>query len=237
MPRVIQKNTVNKAMVLKGGTYAKKGGDAISHVIYDTNTFQAATARPETAFFQQAQNDTFGYTPGGIKTLTETNMTDKGRFPAGQSFLGTHIAIAFMDYQDNNSSAGMLLNGAQVYSAWTTLIRGSVFQIKFPGTDFVWQRPGDIFLPQVSLSGIQATTVASGSANTSFRVGDWNHHNWVKLDTWVPISQLVTFQMSMTTQSGDSALQTVLNDSSAALATAKSCIKVMIGGLLTRATG
>jgi hypothetical protein len=218
---------------LEGGTYGS-GGDVIDHILYDTAEFATTIVRPETRFFSKGFGGAFGYTVGATKTLTETNLTDTGRLVAGQSFLVKSMSLAFVDNLDEDQETGASNIASKLMLAYRAILRSSIFEFRFANQDFAWQAPGDVFLPSIFVNGGQVT----GAANTpSVRVGDFGHYNWIGIKTPLVIGEMVSFSVSMKTGSGDTgagAVGTLLNDASTELFTAKSLMKVLLKGTLTR---
>lgn len=231
--RVIPQGAVNDMAQMAGGTYGK-GGDVIDHYLWDTAEFANTTVRAETRFFVKGFGQGFGYTAGATKTLTETNLTDTGKLPAGQSFLVKAISISFLDNLEVAQATEANQVAAARVSAWYTLLHGSVFEFRFANQDFAWQAPGDIFLPSVSVSAVQnALTTVATSRPVGVQTGAFMHYNWIAMKTPLVIGELVSFSVNMKSGAGDIAAIQV-GDATTTLFDGKSLMKVILKGTMTR---
>lgn len=202
-----------------GGTYSLSR-DAIKHNLWDTRFF--GTAATNTTFFSQPLGAPWR---AGNKTINETNLSDSGKLPNGQTFLVTHVSIGLQTYTQTAN-----VTGHEVPRGFINLIHSSVFEIKVAGRDFDFQIHGSQFLPRpMSVSGQLQT-------NFPVRLGDTFGSGIIKLDP-APIflDQLVTFQVNQTIINADPAVTAILNADSSVLYGAYATMNVVLIGFLTRA--
>jgi hypothetical protein len=231
--RVIPKGAVNDMAQLAGGTYGK-GGDVLDHYLWDTEAFSNTTVRAETRFFNKGYGANYGYTSGATKTLTETNMVDTGKLSAGQSFLVKAISLGFHTNLEDDQSLVANQIASKIMTAWSTMLRASVFEFRFANQDFAWQAPGHIFLPSVSISANQTSAMVDATSRpVGVQVGDFNHYNWISIKTPLVIGELVGFSLLMKSGTGDIAACQV-GDATSDLFAAKSLMSVIMKGTLTR---
>lgn len=200
-----------------GGSYGTDR-DVLKHYIWDSRPFSS----PATAytFFSQQQNAPFA--GGFLKTLSETNMLDSGKFPSSQTFLVKRMGINAVI--SNLSKAGHYLIGAMYQ-----ILEHSIFEFKIAGREWDAQIHGRNFMPlQVGIS-------ANGVSSLSSLVAS----GWITLeDSPIPLESMATFSVQQTITDADPAIVTVLNQAAGALDyTGQSYageMRVILEGTLTR---
>lgn len=202
-----------------GGSYSLSR-DAIKHNLWDTRYF--GTTATNNTFFSQPLGAPWR---AGNKTINETNLSDSGKLPNGQTFLITHLSIGLQAYTTTANTTGH-----EAARGFINLIHSSVFEIKVAGRDFDFQVHGSQFLPRpISVSGQLQT-------NFPVRVGDMMASGIIKLDP-APIflDQLVSFQVTQEVTNADPAITTILDADSSVLNGVHATMNVVLIGFLTRA--
>jgi len=206
----------------KNGSYSNEG-NVLQHTLFDTERFAATTARPTSNFFTVPQGQP--NTAGAAKSATETNMSEGGKLPNGQTYLIKEIVANLMA---NVVGADTDVN--TVMAAYYNLMQNSVFELKIAGREFDLQKPGSVFLPHNPVSGLNSAANGAPVQSTFISTGV------VRLSaTPIPIGQLVSFSMIQRTGSGTAALTTILNTASDVLATQIAQLQMHLTGILTRA--
>jgi hypothetical protein len=222
MTPVITSSAANALQLSKNGSYSNEG-NILQHTLYDTEPYDATTARPTTTFFSVPQGQT--NKAGNAKSATETNMTDPGKLPNGQTFLMRQIDLASLF-----AVAGADIDANIVLAAYYNLIQNSIFEIKIAGREFDNQTPGTRFLPATPISGLFSG--ANGFFPQASQIGT----GAVKLAaTPIPVGQLVNFSVIQRTGSGTAAVATIVNTASDVLSTQNAQLQIRLGGILTRA--
>lgn len=203
-----------------GGTYSL-ARDALKHQLWDTRYF-AATISDSTLFTQPINSP---WRNSSFKTINETNMTDNGKLPNGQTFLIERFTVKCISYDTLTQTAP-----AKVLQAFVNILSSSVFTIKVPGREFDFQLPGTLLLPSVVGYGSGTVSTYGMSVGTQIASGS------VKLDpTPIFLGNLIGFSVQHALNNPDSNIVTVLNTSTAALNTANSTLMIALEGFLTRA--
>lgn len=206
----------------RGGSYSVSR-DVIKHWLWDTYAIPAAPV--SNTFFSQPVGAPFA---GGIKTLTETNLTDSGKLPNGQTFLIKKMGIGLsVPINQGDDLAASLVQD------FANLIQSVVFEIHVAGREFDYQIPGRAFLPQVFVCGTQDNNT---NAEQPSRVGDVITSGFSSLDnTPIYLDQLVSFSVNMRYNQAQAAHGTKISTSCTALNTEYAKLVVMLEGTLTRA--
>ena len=229
---VIQKSTAKKLAYLSNGTYNSGKGQAFDDYLWDTLLITGTTQPQNFRFFRQPLQAAYG---GGTKTLTETSMEDPGKLPAGQSFLITAIAFSFVSQNPIQSSGIPDLTNfqgtASAAAAFANLFKNSLVELKFSNTEYSWRSPGSVFLPTVYEPGANDGTNVPGPLG----LGEHKHLNWIKINTNIPVSELVSFSVNWNVQTGDDTASDVVTDALQYLETNRSAVRCMLKGMLTRA--
>jgi hypothetical protein len=200
-----------------GGSYSL-ARDAISQRIYDTRPF-GAVANDYTYFSQAIGGQWIG---GVAKTKNETNLTEPGKLPNGQTFLISRFGVSCIAM---TASAGS--NIAYMHD-FMDILESSVFEIKLAGREYDFQIHGRNLLPMPIYGS--APTTPNG------RVGDMIASGWVKLDpTPIFLDQLVSFSVVQSIINPVAALTTILNNAAAELGVYNCTMMVVLDGFLTRA--
>jgi hypothetical protein len=224
----VPRNTAIDDALLDGSTYSRIDRDVLDHILYDRLLFQAATVRPLSNFFTVPIGGAFG---AGVKTLTETNMTDPGKLPSGQKFLIKEISLGLIPVLVPPADVDM----AAVFQSAANIVQQSIFEINVPGREYDWQNPGTVFYP--SHYGIGNSTVIDAT-NRIARVGDFVNPSWIKLSTPILIGDVngspVSFKISQQTGSAITAINTILNTASALLEAQVAAIEIRLRGTLRR---
>jgi len=227
MQQPIPRATAIANALLDGNTYGIDR-DVLSHILYDRLLFQATTVRTVSNFFTVPQGGAYG---AGVKGLTETNMADPGKLPAGQRFLIEQISSGIIPV----IVAPGDVDTATVVAAYANILQQSIFEINIPGKEYDWQNPGTIFLPPVFAIG-SATVV--DATNRIARVGDFVSPGWVTLDTPILIGDVkgapVSFKVTMQTASAIAAVTTIINTASGTLDTQVCAQEIRLRGTLKR---
>jgi len=202
-----------------GGSYSL-ARDAIKHNLWDTRGF--GTTYSNNTFFVQPQGAAWRV---GSKTLGETNMTDSGKLPNGQTFLITHLSIGLQAYLAAGNTAAQ--NPAR---AFINLIHSSIFNIVIAGRAFDFQIHGSQLLPRpLAIAGQIAT-------NFPVRLGDSIGSGIVALNPApIFVDQLVGFSVTQEIAQPDTNVQTILNADATILNGLFCTMNVCLIGFLTRA--
>lgn len=215
---VITKKAANALNLQKNGSYSNEG-NVLQHTLYDSAFFANTTLAPQTSFFTVPQ--------GGAKTLTETNLSDSGKLPNGQTFLIEKVGICLKALL-----AGDDVDSNVVLAAFYNIIQNSIFEVKIAGREYDLQLPGSVLLAPIQ-------TAARGTVITAtdrpVNTGNMLASGWFKLGTTpIAIGNLTSFSVVMKSGSGNAAIATILNTASAALYTQLAQIEFRLGGILTR---
>ena len=201
----------------QGGSYSASR-DVIKHWVWDTRYF--GTVISDFSFFSQPINAAWGAI--GAKTKSETNFTDSGKLPNGQTFLAKKIRIALLSFLGAAAT-----NGTTITQAFVNIISSSIFQIQIPGREFDLQIHGSAFIPSISVDTIttvgtrKGDLIASGVVNFS--------------DSPIFVDQLVGFNVVQNILNADPAVITILNANATLLNGAACKMQVLVEGTLTRA--
>lgn len=226
----ITKTAANMIRMGAGGSYSN-ARDAIRHQIWDTRMI-GATPSDNTYFSQPIGAP---WATSGTKTKVETNLTDSGKLPNGQTILVTRISIALLSHYDMGSTGNTTYPKASILAqAYTNVMQCSVFEIRVAGREFDFQVHGRQFLPSLCVNGENAATLGSA------RHGDTVVSGWIKLDpSPIFLDELVSFQVNQIVTNGDTtnvnASTKSLHNSCAWLAAHYCTMQVCLEGFLTRA--
>lgn len=219
MDQVITSSVANDLSLLKNGSYSSVSGDVLDHTVYDSQLFQATTARATTTFFTTPIGGAYG---SGVKTKVETNLQDPGKFPAGQGFLIKEVGFAGI-FADIGTTTVANTNA----QAMVNILQFSTFEIRIAGREFDLQLPGSMFTPSMM-------TLSLASAANGIRLGDYLSSGWFKLSAPITIGELVSFNMTQITQSAVTALQTIVNNASNTLNGQNAALQMKFRGTLVR---
>jgi hypothetical protein len=227
----ITKTAKNMIQLGAGGSYST-ARDAIRHQIWDTRYF--GTTPSDNTFFAQPIGSAWRV---GSKTKNETNLTDSGKLPNGQTFLITRIGVALISAYNTLSSGATegWSNASIVAQAYTNIMQSSVFEIRIAGREYDFQVHGRQFLPSLSINGYNA-----GTAGSVARVGDTIVSGWIKLEpSPIFLDELVSFNVVQLVNNADT---TNIMASTKPLYTAfdwlnnqAATVQVTLEGMLTRA--
>lgn len=223
----ITKTAANMIRMGAGGSYSN-ARDAIRHQIWDTRGFDTSVSG--NTFFAQPIGSPWRST--GTKTKVETNLTDSGKLPNGQTILVTRISVALLSQYEVGSVATTAFPKASILAqSYVNIMQNSVFEIRVAGREFDFQVHGRQFLPSLCLNGENAATIGSA------RHGDTVVSGWIKLDpSPIFLDELVSFQVTQLCDNGLSAVAggSLLN--SFKWLNANYCtMNVTLEGFLTRA--
>lgn len=204
----------------KGGSYSLSR-DANKHNLWDHRYFTAATVNNWTYFVVPIG----GQWENGQKTLTETNMSDSGKLPNGQTFLVQRMGLALISPIAADQAATQDL--VQAYYTW---LQHAVYEIRIAGREYDFQVHGRQFISSVAASAELAT-------NFPVRVGDSIASGWVSLSpTEIFIDQLVSFQVLERVAAADiTNVVSVMEDAATLLQGAYCYVQCTLEGFLTRA--
>jgi len=224
-----QKNTVKDVALLSNGTYDTKKGQAFDDYLWDTN-FVPST-RKLTQFFKTNIGSQYGAVAGDQKTDIETSMDDSGKLPAGQSFLINALTVSLLSNAAVGTDGTLGQTSLAIVEAYRLIMTHSVWELKFTNTEYSWRDTGSIFLPSV----FENVTVADAVNNVSqSTVGQFNHYNWIKVSTKVPVSEQVNFSVNAIVNSGVATIQTKIDNALTYLYAQKVEWRVQLKGLLLR---
>lgn len=227
---VMQKQTVKNVALLSNGSYDTGKGQAFDDYLWDTNFIPST--RKLTQFFKTNIGSQYGAVAGDEKTDIETSMDDSGKLPAGQSFLINALTVSLIS-NDVVSTAGTVAGEAlSIVNAYRLIMTHSVWEIKFSNVEYSWRDTGSIFLPSIFEMASQESATDIGISNT--QVGNFNHMNWIKVATKVPISELVSFSINASINSGVATIQTKLDNALEYLESQKCEWRVQLKGMLLR---
>jgi hypothetical protein len=225
---VMQQNTAKDVALLSNGSYDTGKGQAFDDYLWDTNLFPATVKQLQ--FFKTPIGSAYGGVSGDTKTETETSMTDTGKLPAGQSFLINGITISLIQNPVFNPTSGYVSGISNaIINAFNFVIKHSVWELKFTNTEYSWRDTGAIFMPMVN-DAVDSITPTLASSNA----GQYNHYNWVKVATKVPVSEQVNFSVNVWFDAGITTVRTQLGNALAYLAQEKAEIRTQLKGLLVR---
>lgn len=224
----ITKTAANMIRMGAGGSYSN-ARDAIRHQIWDTRSFHGATTISNNTFFSQPIGA--GYVNSGTKTKVETNLTDSGKLPNGQTFLVTRISVGLLSNYNMGSTGNSSFPKASILAqAYVNIMQSSVFEIRVAGREYDFQVHGRQFLPSLCVNGENASGLGSS------RHGDTVVSGWIKLDpSPIFLDELVSFQVTQTIDNGNSSVVSTLNSSVTWLAAQYAGLQVCLEGFLTRA--
>lgn len=223
-----------KNLILAGadGSYGQSK-DALHHSIWDTRFF--GTVPSDSTFFTQPIGSQWVVPNGvaGSKTKNETNLTDTGKLPQGQTFMIQKLGVALISSYDV-LTAGATSGWADpvlIVQAFTNILQASVFDIIIAGKAFDAEVHGRQFVPALCLNG----HVVSARGNST-RNGDTLASGWVKLDpTPIMLASLVSFSVTMSTQNGNGGTYAnAVTNSYAYLSATQVTMMVTMEGFLTR---
>lgn len=226
----ITKTARNMIQLGAGGSYST-ARDAIRHQLWDTRYFSASPS--ENTYFVQPYGAPWRV---GTKTKVETNMSDSGKLPNGQTFLITRVGVQLISaYDTGATNASSWPNASLLAQAYVNIMQCSVFEIRVAGREFDFQIHGGQFLPSLCINGYNA-----GTAGSVARVGDTIVSGWVKLDpSPIFLDELVSFNVNQLVDNADTtnikATSKPLNNAFAWLAYYYCTMKVTLEGFLTRA--
>lgn len=226
----LTKTASNMIRLGAGGTYSN-ARDAIRHQIWDTRVF--GTAPSDNTYFSQPIGAP--WRGSGTKTRVETNLTDSGKLPNGQTILVTRISVALLSQYEMGSTGNTVFPNASIIAqAYVNVMQNSVFEIRVAGREFDFQVHGRQFLPSLCINGSNAATLSSA------RHGDTVVSGWIKLEpSPIFLDELVSFQVLQHVTNGDTtninASAKPLYNSFAWLAANYCTMNVTLEGFLTRA--
>jgi len=203
----------------RGGSYSKSR-DAIKHYLYDTRIIPAATA--DFTFFSQPIGAVFG---AGVKTINETNLTDSGKLPAGQTFLVEAISLSMISWVPTTEETP-----GDLAEAWYNMLHSSVFEIRIAGRDFDFQTPGSNFVPALAIAEETGTDIGYG------KTGEYLCSGKLKLaPSPIFIDELVSFNVLHRLNNPIAAVTTVIDAGMTILNTLNAVLQVKLEGIYTRA--
>lgn len=218
---VITKKLADSLALGANGSYSNEG-NALQHTLYDTVQAPAALGA-NINYFTQPIGAAYA---NGNKTIVETNLSDPGKLPNGQTFLANSMSIAL---KANAASAAAATNelADDIMSGFYSFIQNSVFEVVIAGREFEYQVPGSEFIPSAAVVG--AATAAT------VRIGDYWTSGWRKLGaTPIAIGQLVSFQVRQIQGNQITTGLAAINTACALLNAQDAEIQVRLGGILTR---
>lgn len=224
---VIQRGTVKDVALLSNGTYDTGKGQAFDDYLWDTN-FIPATSRL-VQFFRTNIGAQYGVVAADAKTEIETSMDDSGKLPAGQGFLINALTVSLLTNAEVTTDGTVTEKGNSVLNAYKLLMHHTVWEIKFTNTEYSWRDSGSIFLPSIMETPTVATPNLAMAATSCFE-----HYNWIKVATKVPISELVNFSINCTMGSGVATIQTKIDNALVWLESQKVEWRVQLKGMLLR---
>jgi hypothetical protein len=226
----LTKTASNMIRLGAGGTYSN-ARDAIRHQIWDTRVFSAAPS--DNTYFSQPIGAP--WRGSGTKSKVETNLTDSGKLPNGQTILVTRMSVALLSQYEMGSTGNTTFPNASIIAqAYVNVMQNSVFEIRVAGREFDFQVHGRQFLPSLCINGSNAATLSSS------RHGDTIVSGWIKLEpSPIFLDELVSFQVNQMVTNGDvtniNAASKPLYNSCAWLAANYCTMNVTLEGFLTRA--
>jgi hypothetical protein len=218
---VITKALAEKLALSAPGSYSNEG-NALQHTLYDTIRLPAALGS-DINYFTQPIGSTYG---NGTKTLVETNLSDAGKLPNGQTFLMTSMSLALKTNADSTAGAGNAL-AEDVINGFHDFLQNSTFEIVIAGREYDFQVPGTEFVPTVPVA-----QVATANLRQS---GDYWTSGWVKINvTPVAIGNLVSFKVLQRQSNQITAALTQINRAMAAANAQDVEVQMRVRGVLTR---
>lgn len=218
---VITKGLADKLALGANGSYSNEG-NALQHTLYDTARAPAALGA-NVNYFTQPIGAAYA---NGNKTIVETNLSDPGKLPNGQTFLATSMSVAL---KVNAASAAAASNELvdDVLNGFYSYMENSIFEIVIAGREYEYQVPGTEFLPTVHYAG--AATAAS------ITLGQYWTSGWTKLNlTPVVLGQLVSFSVRQIMGNQITAGVTAINTAMALLNAQNAELQVRLRGVMTR---
>lgn len=220
---------LNAINIMAQGSYGTTR-DVLKHQIWDTRTFAVTPA--DAQMFSQPIGAPWVV---GSKTKNETNMTDSGKIPTGQSFLVNEIGVALISAYDPLTTGAITgwKNSALLAQSYINILQNSVFEIRITGREYDFQVHGRQFLPSLSLNGYQA----SGVGGIMSRNGDVITGGFIKLaPTPIVLDSQVNFSVVQLTSMANTTIQAAaITNSYAQLYYANCTMQITLAGILTRA--
>lgn len=218
---VITKKLADALALGVNGSYSNEG-NALQHTLYDTAIMPAALGA-NINYFTQPIGSAYG---AGNKTITETNLSDPGKLPNGQTFLAVAMSVAIKPNADTVAGAANALWNDFVGGIYGWLTN-SVFEVVIAGREYEYQVPGTEFCPTFPLASVG--TAAAG------RIGDYLTSGWVKLSaTPIVIGQMVSFSVRQIMGNQVAAALAQVNRSMAEAVTQAPEVQMRLRGYLTR---
>jgi len=212
----ITQRAANDIVLGQGGSYGTDR-DVLKHYIWDSRPF--ASPITNYTFFSQQQNAPF--VGGFLKTLSETNMLDSGKFPSSQTFLVKRMGVNAVIYSSGQADARQM-------SAFYTILQHSIFEFKIAGREWDAQIHGRQFMP---------LSMAIDGTNHGASIGCQVASGWISLeDSPIPLESMATFSVQHTVIDADPAIITLLNEAAGMLDSTGygAEMRVILEGTLTR---
>jgi hypothetical protein len=193
----------NQIQKMDAGSYGGRG-DLLRHTLYDTNTI---TTGPIQEFFTTPQS--------GTKPVTDTNLRDTGKLPAGQSFITMAVEFSFI----NVGTADALTTQAQHF---LNAFQQSQFKLNIAGREFDLEVSGNEFLPGMIQSGVGT----GATPQTGFFIKDGR----IRVKPNIVLGELVSFKVVQTYNTQNAGVLASLT----ALAAANCRVQYRLCGMLKR---
>jgi hypothetical protein len=219
----VTQGAVNDINLLKGGSYSASR-DIIKHRIWDERYIDG-TVSDHTFFVNQIGSN---WKVGFQKTIIETNMTESGRLPTMQTFIGKRMGVALISPLTTDTAVS-----EQVVQAYYNILQSSVFEFSVAGRAFDAQIHGREFLSPVAVAGAGNTDTAAQSPT---RYGDLIASGWTSLDAYpFVIDNQINFSVLQRFSNPDTTMLPRLTASSTLLKNQYCVLQVTIEGVLSRA--
>lgn len=149
------RNVPNRAEALKYSVN-REGWEAIRQSVYDFQQYPAAGAT-QLSFFNLPIGQGTSYAGGGTKSLSDTNMTLAGQFPANQEFLIQSIEVHFYPTTPTVAAAMPAAFGAQAASVQVN-------------DQYIFRRSGNLVLVIGSKPYLQEAPLMRFPSKTHFEI-------------------------------------------------------------------
>jgi hypothetical protein len=223
---VITKGLADKLALQANGSYSNEG-NALQHTLYDTALAPAALGA-NVNYFTQPIGAAYA---NGNKTINETNLSDPGKLPNGQTFLANAFSLA-LKVNAASVAAGTNELWEDVMSGFYSYIQNSVFEVVIAGREYEYQVPGTELLPAAPVALTSSLAAASGGPGRS---GDYWTSGWCKLNvTPIVLGNQVSFSVKQIMGNQITAGVTAINTAMALLNAQDAEIQVRMRGILTR---
>lgn len=158
---------ISNTNLVQGASTVAGKRDEVKMPLYDTAAYPAAGTNQLTFFaLPIGQGVTTAPGAAGAKTEADTNLTNAGLLPAGNSFYLTGVELHFWPgFSPAAGAAADALAGRFWTDVWTFLTSGWL-RLRIQQRDYVLDGPALMFPPKTRLAGVASltSTLTAGAA-------------------------------------------------------------------------